>query len=443
MEFHKVTLRFDESLPNLIRAVREQEGERAWDRAIIVRDSAGRLGVAFRDPAESGNLSATLRDRLGQYALKPDPVLPIILFDAMLEAGPTQINIVVDEVASELKLLDRRVVGMDWLDDFKASTSGPPRLVFGSLKGGVGRTTALCVLAVDLAKRGKRVLCIDLDLEAPGIGSMLLQEAPEDARPKFGAIDYLVESALGDLHDDELYDHIGTSSFGGGNIKVLPAVGRTTEDFPENMIAKLGYALAEIATPEGRVSLSRKLRRMVDRFVSRFPADVVLIDSRAGLAEVTGATWLGIGAKKLLLFGIDQPQTFHGYRYILTHLVRTLGVPADSDTDDWRTRVSFVHARASVHGNSEQKFREHLHSLCASTIYDEDDGKFTSDQFNFSFREMGVNVPHDATRVSASIEYEAFNPIQEPQSLDISRYQGPFLPFLMRAWEFADLERAP
>lgn len=156
--------RFDESLPNLIRVVREKTGESAWDGAIVVRDATGRLGVAFRDLAEPANLSATLRDRLGQYALMPDPVLPSILFEAMLDAGPMQINIAVDGVSSELKFLDRRVVGMDWLDDFKASTAGPPRLVFGSLKGGVGRTTALCVFAVDLAERGKRVLCIDLDL---------------------------------------------------------------------------------------------------------------------------------------------------------------------------------------------------------------------------------------------------------------------------------------
>ena len=42
-------------------------------------------------------------------------------------------------------------------------------VTFYSFKGGVGRTTALGITAARLAQDGHRVLCIDLDLEAPGL----------------------------------------------------------------------------------------------------------------------------------------------------------------------------------------------------------------------------------------------------------------------------------
>jgi MinD-like ATPase involved in chromosome partitioning or flagellar assembly len=42
---------------------------------------------------------------------------------------------------------------------------------FYSYKGGVGRSMALANLATLLARKGRRVLMIDFDLEAPGLDS--------------------------------------------------------------------------------------------------------------------------------------------------------------------------------------------------------------------------------------------------------------------------------
>ncbi|MGO7565542.1 AAA family ATPase, partial [Rhizobium johnstonii] len=73
-----------------------------------------------------------------------------------------------------MRYIDRRFVGADWMSPPASEFVGTKRLVFGSLKGGFGRSTALAIFAADLSRDGKKVLCIDLDLEAPGIGTMLL-----------------------------------------------------------------------------------------------------------------------------------------------------------------------------------------------------------------------------------------------------------------------------
>ena len=60
---------------------------------------------------------------------------------------------------------------------------------FYSFKGGVGRTTSMLMTAISLARRGKHVMLIDFDLEAPGISGLF----PQEYLPKYGLLDFLIE----------------------------------------------------------------------------------------------------------------------------------------------------------------------------------------------------------------------------------------------------------
>ncbi|MXW35498.1 MAG: ParA family protein, partial [Chloroflexi bacterium] len=51
---------------------------------------------------------------------------------------------------------------------------------FYSLKGGVGRTMALVNTAVELVRRGRRVLAVDFDLEAPGLDTFGVLRPADD-----------------------------------------------------------------------------------------------------------------------------------------------------------------------------------------------------------------------------------------------------------------------
>ena len=64
---------------------------------------------------------------------------------------------------------------------------------FYSFKGGVGRTMALVNVAVALAKRGRRVLVVDFDLEAPGLDTYDIFRSP---KPVPGVIDFVAEYLL-------------------------------------------------------------------------------------------------------------------------------------------------------------------------------------------------------------------------------------------------------
>ena len=64
--------------------------------------------------------------------------------------------------------------------------SSPRTITFYSYKGGVGRTTALTHVAWILAQSGRKVVALDLDLEAPGL-STAFNLTPE---PIYGLVDY-------------------------------------------------------------------------------------------------------------------------------------------------------------------------------------------------------------------------------------------------------------
>src|SRR5262245_43736302 len=74
-------------------------------------------------------------------------------------------------------------------------------ITFYSYKGGVGRTFALPNVGVLLARRGKRVLLMDWDLEAPGLHRYFKSQLTGALPPQQGVI-HLLTNAAGNLNAD-------------------------------------------------------------------------------------------------------------------------------------------------------------------------------------------------------------------------------------------------
>jgi hypothetical protein len=163
-------------------------------------------------------------------------------------------------------------------------------------------------------------------------------------------LDYLVEYSLSDIDDSFIAELVGDSILGaeGARVTVVPAIGRRTVQNPGDALAKIARAYLEDPRDDGPpVTLSERFRGMIDRFEAVGAYDVILVDARAGLHETTAAAMLAVGGE-VLLFGLDHPQTFLGYRLLMAHLGR---FPA-SPEDDLRERFRFVHAKASGRPNA-------------------------------------------------------------------------------------------
>lgn len=423
-------VRFDTALPTLVRYVRDVMKIDPSHDGVFLRDGFGRVAFysAKKIPTKSLN---SHRDAAGQ-------LLGAISFSggAIQDSSSIGASILKDSLASvhwinvdgnlvEIRLVDRRFFGRDWLNTPSSAIKGmPPLMVFGSLKGGVGRTTALFVLSMDLARSGKNVLVVDLDLEAPGLASLLFGA---EERPLYGVLDYLVENGLGGVSDEQLTEFVGTSRLtdrdeGRGRVDLAPATGSVTVENPENMLGKLARGLVEDPSDSGPPkSLAGQIRELVTRLATRSSYDAVLVDARAGLSELTAGPLLGLGGI-VALFGADQPQTFEGYRYLMAHLA-TLPVP--NIDDDWRERVRFVHSMAPADSKSRDEFDDKLYELLSETFYESD---VQEDVFNFSFDEEAA--PHKAWRVYFDRQFFQANPISDRSLLQQEIYRAAFGSFL-------------
>lgn len=332
----KHPIRFDESLPQLVASLKAAyRGDLAATKPIVIRDFEGRLGVILDIPsADLDYLNNAVIERLGSYARPEDPVRNVVGVSRIVEEADAAPVLNIDGV--KLRLLDRRIVGADWMARPVLMPGAIPRIAFVSIKGGVGRSTALSIAATHLAEAGLRVLTVDLDLEAPGLGATLLK--PEEL-PTYGVVDWLVENGLSGTDGTFRADCIGKSSLLDG-ISVVPAFGSQTRAHPADALAKIARASLEDIRDGTTLSLRDQLQELLESFENTGDYDVVLIDGRAGLHETTAAPVLGLGAK-VLLFGINEPQTFQGYAFLMAHIRdRVLG------GTDWEENAWFVQAKA-------------------------------------------------------------------------------------------------
>lgn len=369
-EFQMTIVRFDDVLTCFAQIVLKQWGRDALNSNLFLRDVSGRVTFVVLDQ----NRSSEDRKELGRIAASELQAYvdgaefavstPEELFDNSLrqEAQCLNVDLTDEAFAGSVRLVDRRMVGADWLKNPSNEMGPPVRIVFGSIKGGVGRSTAICVIAAEFARQGKRVLAVDMDLEAPGLGSFLLSD---DTLPEFGVLDYLVETEVGQELDGQFFaDIIGPSwlSGGSGRVDVLPAIGKRSMAHPQNVLAKIARAYLAETTQQSGATFRDHIEKLVGTLTDQGRYDLVLIDARAGLHETTAAALLGLGAD-IFLFGIDQTQTYAGYELLFSHMK----LLAPEPVANWLDRLTIVHAKASASQRSRLRFAEEMQEIVDSS----------------------------------------------------------------------------
>lgn len=422
---------FDRSMPEFAGFLK-REGVGVTE-GVFVRDVRGRLLYVARAPLPAGlieqvelKLPADLKpyvSPLGPLADQDTPGASRALHAT--ESQVIHVQPLDAEPSVNVSLLDR-ATGTDWTHTPEELDRATPRLVFASVTGGVGRSTALCVLAAELARQGRSLLVLDLDLEAPGLGSMLVEES---ATPKFGSIDFYVEGGLQELDDAFFHDCAGHSWLGAGNgrIDVVPSYGVMSLANPQKVLAKLARAYLETGDENGEsLTFLKRTQVLVSRLASLRRYDAILIDARSGLHETTAASILGLGAD-VLLFGTHKPQTFLGYRILLSNLAQ---LPVRDPDYDWRFRLRMVHAKAAS-TDATASYQSKMFDLFDSVFY----SKTTATHVDildhgFGFSLDDQEAPHHAIPVLENEHYRAFDPVRERAQLTHEIYSPGFTSFL-------------
>ncbi len=394
---------------------------------LVNRDLNGRVRLvveAAHKPADVATaehplhqLAAEIHTKLGPHTVGLDQVLlfqdgfrELIdasnTFDLLDSEGNTITNIhVADRLAQEAT--------WETISD-QGDVYRVPRVVFYSIKGGVGRSTALAACAWSLAASGQRVLVLDLDLESPGLSTSLL---PQSRQPAYGITDWLVEDLVGNGEAVFEQMHASVSTQQRGELIVVPSHGFE----PGEYVSKLGRVWMPGFTPEGhRQNWSERLQRLILALEQKHLPSIVLIDSRAGIDEVASACVTNLAARRIYLFAVDSLQTWQGYRMLFDHW-RLHGV-----AHIIRERLQVVGALIPTWGDGSfpqatQQLCENAYSLFSGSLYDEAwpepdpeaeaIGALSSDLFNFDLPDL--SAPHNPCAIGWNLAFAAIESLHD------------------------------
>lgn len=375
-------------------------GEEIPERArpvYLVRNLYGQVGVSVSDVVEEDlscrdalqRLADRLHDVLGPHGLPPKT--GVLFVDQSLLTS-------LDSTAREVRpgagvyLADRLVTGGDWwtVGDQRPSRD-VRRFTLFSVKGGVGRSTTVAVLAWHLARRGERVLVADLDLESPGLSSAMLDSV---SQPDFGITDWFVEDLVGQgghVLDRMLAAPSWTEDLDGA-VHVAPAHGRD----PGEYLAKLGRVYMD-----NRVGWTARLMEMLTRLEEAVKPTIVLLESRSGLHDIAAATVTDLNAE-VLLFAVDAVSHWTDYDILFSHW-RNLDLATDI-----RQRVAIVSALTPARDPEPylRRFRERSWGLFNNHLYDDvtASGDVTA---AFSFDLDDPDGPHDPVPIIWTLGFAA------------------------------------
>jgi|GEM_PF-609985 len=234
--------------------------------------------------------------------------------------------------------------------------AGPPVVVFHAFKGGAGRTTLLASYALARARRGDHVIVVDMDLDAPGIGTLLAADA-DGTLAHWGTVDYLLECPKTGALDDYFHVCGQHEVMGSGRIEVFPT-GRLNDDYlPKLARIDLDSTTQVEQHPFGLLLESIRERR----------PDVILVDGRAGLSSSAGLLLSGIAHLHILIATASQ-QSVQGLERVVRHL-------GHSQAEQGRRQGECLVVQALVPENADaadaaqSHFNQHLEEIFRNGYY--------------------------------------------------------------------------
>ena len=423
----------------------------ANEALILVRNWYGQLMLLLPcardelDRSACGPLLHDLATIVGSLALHPWVLCRDDLFDAdSYWSDPSLISLFKEDSSGqslELLLLERQDKERDWLIPSSLDTNtsrSAKRCVFFSVKGGVGRSSALTMLAIALAQHGKRVLVVDGDFESPGISSSLLPAG--EGQPDFGIVDWLTAQSLG--ADEESLEKMALTLVVEpsplnallalkGQVLVAPAYGRLTEAY----VSKLARVYRQ--NLDGK-TYSQRLGKFLSTAEIQHKIDITLFDCRAGIDDTAGAAITQLQADVSLLFAINTTQTWDSYRLLFQHLRRNAALFArttgakETNGDCWDLRRSLRIVSAltpqehGAHTGYFDNFRQNAYDTFTE-IYDEDLG---DDPQAFAPAPDDTEAPHSPSRVMWVEALRAFSPLTQPSQVTDLVTQAAFADFI-------------
>ncbi|MFQ4145236.1 ParA family protein [Chlorogloeopsis sp. ULAP02] len=189
------------------------------------------------------------------------------------------------------------------------SPKKPLVITFYSFKGGVGRSTALGLVAGILATRNRRVVMVDFDLEAPGISIMFQPDIEKTSGEHYGVLDYLHQRYL---TPEEDIPNIGNcirqiNLQSRGELFLVP-VG----EYDENYI----HRLADLDMRSFYRRGINPVEQLMEDIKAQLDPDVILVDARPGFTDIGAIALFDLADTAFICFSPTE-QSLEGLSWVV------------------------------------------------------------------------------------------------------------------------------
>lgn len=308
-------------------------------------------------------------------------------------------------------------------------------ITFYSFKGGVGRTMALANLAYLAAYHHKKVLVMDWDLEAPGLlyyfRGLSNPEVMETAKHSEGVLNVLWEwyGAVERMSSSEEMDAL-IESFARGNgfdgrvhgisePRALSFSGELHYMGPGSQRVQIGddevsYSQALSSFPWQQLFKESAGGVLIElwRRWAKANYDLVLVDSRTGLADVAGLCTMQMPDEVALCLVLNR-QNMDGTGKVATSILEGRG-------DQIALRaVPMRVARADTSEESDARAR--ALTVLAKT------GAFSVDQLTQDFAQLAVSSSESVPFYETLAPFSAQDPLLDPLTLNYCRLASSIL----------------
>jgi hypothetical protein len=296
---------------------------------------------------------------------------------------------------------------------------GPPIIVFYSFKGGLGRSTAVASFAIQQARRGQRVVVLDFDLDAPGVGSLLAADR-DGTVASWGVVDYLLERPHGDVELADYYHACRREAVtGSGEILAFPT-GRLDAEY----LSKL--ARVDLEPPSDDFN-KHPIFMLLQQIRDELQPHWLLLDARTGLSEPAGMLLAGF-AHLHVLFGGMSEQSWVGLRLVIQRL-GSARVDAGHAQAECALVQSMVPRETSVAATAIAAFTERARDEFVQNYYAEDPTDPTDERFWYVRDAEGEDAPHVSIPLSYDTRLAHFRLIDDvanelataPEYIDLGR----------------------
>lgn len=375
---------FDQTIESVVGIVRKWNEFSYIQEVTIIRDVFGKVALLLEmstsiDVTEKEALHDAMSKSLKQYYQGK------IYYKS--ECKSDLIRIMIDEIEKERwkydatdcmwYLLERAIAKKAWIQcDYResaiwkyeeAARGNKPKVVtFYSFKGGMGRTTALAATALCLAQKGKNVLLIDTDIEAPGLISLFLDEG--DVRR--GTVDYLLEANLNrcavnmedyilSINDPVLMEGLS------GKLFAIPS-GVMDQDYLQKL-ARIDFQ----DTVQGNLKglLCGLIEDAVESIEKLYKVDYILLDARAGFHDMGGVVTTQI-PHGVVAFGKDSKQSWQGMQLV----INSIGA-VQKEQPFLAVVDSACGQNGMISAVEKQTFTSQIYTICSEYYYSEDESQ--------------------------------------------------------------------